>query len=76
LRQEDLCLCTAEVSTKKAEVSEGADEGAERFPTVFFNDLECFCQPSVPMVSMGYDQKHFCHGKGFDHLHGVNIIPY
>jgi len=59
----DLCLCTAEVCNQKEEVGEGADEGAERLPTDFYKDLECFCLPSVPIVSMGYDQKHFCHGR-------------
>lgn len=55
---------TAEVCNQKAEVDEGAGEGAETLPTDFFDDLECFSQPSVPMFSMGYDQKHFCHGSG------------
>jgi hypothetical protein len=61
---QSLCLCTAEVCNQKAEVGEGAGEGAERLPTDFYKDLECFCLPSVPIVSMGYDQKHFCHGRG------------
>jgi hypothetical protein len=39
-------------------------EGAERLPTDFYKDLECFCLPSVPIFSMGYDQRHFCHGSG------------
>ena len=33
----------AEVCNQKAEVDEGAGEGAEDLPTDFFNDLECFC---------------------------------
>jgi hypothetical protein len=60
----DLCLWRAKVCNQKAEVGEGAGEGAESLPTDFYKDLECFCLPSVPMVSMGYDQKHFCHGRG------------
>jgi hypothetical protein len=39
----DSCPCTAEVWEKKAEVYEGAGEGAEASPMDFFNDLECFC---------------------------------
>ena len=54
----------AEVCNQKAEVDEGAGEGAERLPTDFYKDLECFWLPSVPIVSMGYDQKYFCHGRG------------
>ena len=41
-RFSDLCR-KAEVCNQKAEVGEGAGEGAETLPTVFFNDLECFC---------------------------------
>jgi hypothetical protein len=43
------------------------------FPTAF----ECFWWPSVPMLSMGYDPKHFCHGRGIrryaakDQLNGI-----
>jgi hypothetical protein len=33
---------TAEVCNQKAEVDEGAGEGAERLPTDFINDLQCF----------------------------------
>lgn len=33
----------AEVCNQKAEVDEGAGEGAELLPTDFFNDLQCFC---------------------------------
>jgi hypothetical protein len=50
---------TAEVCNQKAEVVEGAGEGAESSPTDFYKDLECFYLPSVPIVSMCYDQKHF-----------------
>jgi hypothetical protein len=32
----------AAVCNQKAEVDEGADEGAETLPTEFFNDLQCF----------------------------------
>jgi hypothetical protein len=60
----DLCPGKAEVCNQKAEVEEGAGEGAENLSTDFYKDLECFCLPSVPIVSMGYDQKHFCHGRG------------
>jgi hypothetical protein len=60
----DLRLRKVEVCNQKAEVGEGAGEGAESLPTDFYKDLECFCLPSVPIVSMGYDQKHFCHGRG------------
>lgn len=34
------------------------------FPPVFSTAFECSWWPSVPMLSMGYDQKHFCHGRG------------
>jgi hypothetical protein len=33
----------AEVCNQKAEVDEGAGEGAETLPTDFFYDLQCFC---------------------------------
>jgi hypothetical protein len=33
----------AEVCNQKAEVDEGAGEGAELSRMDFFNDLECFC---------------------------------
>jgi hypothetical protein len=37
----DCCRPKAEVCNQKAEVDEGAGEGAEDLPTDFFNDLEC-----------------------------------
>jgi hypothetical protein len=36
----------------------------KEFLPMFSTDFKCFCLPSVPIVSMGYDQKHFCHGRG------------
>jgi len=45
---------------QKAEVCEGAGQ----FLVVLLKDLECPCYPSMPMDSMGYAQKHFCHGRG------------
>jgi hypothetical protein len=56
----DFNLCRAEVCSQKAEVG----EGAERLSTDFCKDLEYFCLPSVPIVSMGYNQKHFYHYRG------------
>lgn len=38
----DCCREKAEVCNQKAEVDEGAGEGAEPLPTDFFNDLQCF----------------------------------
>lgn len=39
----DCCRPKAEVCNQKAEVDEGASEGAETLLTDFFNDLQCFC---------------------------------
>jgi hypothetical protein len=36
----------------------------KEFLPVFSTAFECFWWPSVPMLSMGYDPKHFCHGRG------------
>jgi len=51
----DLCREKAEVWPKKAEVCEGAGEGVEGFLAVLLKDLQCYCWPSMPMDSMGYD---------------------
>ena len=39
----DLCRWKAEVWAEKAEVCEGAGEGAGRFLVVLIKDLECSC---------------------------------
>jgi hypothetical protein len=39
----DLCREKAEVRPKKAEVCEGAGEGAEGFLVVLLKDLQCSC---------------------------------
>jgi hypothetical protein len=52
----DLCREKAEVWPKKAEVCEGAGEGVEGFLAVLLKDLQCYCWPSMPMDSIGYDQ--------------------
>ena len=38
----------AEVCNQKAEVDEGAGEGAEALPTHFYNDLQCFVSHQCP----------------------------
>jgi hypothetical protein len=64
-----LLLLTAEVCNQKTEV----DEGVEALFTDFFNDLECFCWPSVPIFSMGYDQKDFCHVEGHQWRNRISV---
>jgi hypothetical protein len=39
----DLCRWKAAVWERKAEVCEGAGEGAEGFPPVLLKDLQCSC---------------------------------
>ena len=38
-------------------------EGAEPISTVFFTAFERFCWPSVPIVSVDYDQEHLSRGR-------------